>query len=94
MLLCLHNRSSRAKLLTTEEADEAFNVTENKTNSITDVFFLTFYLGLDYYVCLSGDVFLTISKKNFSKPTERFVLEEMTVRLGSKAMPVLKELVE
>ena len=40
------------------------------------------------------DAFLTISKKDFSKPTELFVLEEMIVRLGSKAMPVLKELVE
>ena len=46
MLLCLHNRSSRAKLLKTEEADKAFNVTRNKTNSITDIFFLKYYSDL------------------------------------------------
>ena len=46
MLLCLHNRSSRAKLLKTEEADRTFSVTENKTNSITDIFFLKYYLDL------------------------------------------------
>ena len=37
MLLCLHNRNSRAKLLKTEEADESLNITENKTNYITDI---------------------------------------------------------
>ena len=41
-LLCLHNRSSQAKLLKTDKADEVFNVTKNKTNSITDIFFLKF----------------------------------------------------
>ena len=40
MLLCLHNRSSRAKLLKTEEVGKAFSVTVNKTNSITVIFFL------------------------------------------------------
>ena len=39
MLLCLYNRSSQAKLLETYEADEVFNVAENKTNSITDILF-------------------------------------------------------
>ena len=43
IMLCLHNRSSRAKLLKTEEA---FSVTENKTNSITNIFFLKYYLDL------------------------------------------------
>ena len=33
-------------LLKTEEAGKAFNVTENKTNSITDIFFLKYYLHL------------------------------------------------
>ena len=39
MLLSLYNRSSQAKLLETDEADEVFNVAENKTNSITDILF-------------------------------------------------------
>ena len=47
MLLCLYNRSSQAKLLKTDEVDEAFNVTENKTNSITDFFFWKYYLDLE-----------------------------------------------
>ena len=46
MLLCLYNRTSKAKLLETDEADEVFNVTENKTDFITDIFFRKFYLDL------------------------------------------------
>ena len=46
MLLCLYKRSSQAKLLETDEAYEVFNVAENKTNSITDIFFRKYYLGL------------------------------------------------
>ena len=33
MLLCLYNRSGQAKSLKTDEADEVFNVNENKINS-------------------------------------------------------------
>ena len=33
-------------LLKTDEVDEALNITENKTNSITDIFFLKYYLDL------------------------------------------------
>ena len=46
MLLCLYNRSGQAKSLKTDEADEVFNVTENKINSVTDIFFLKYYLDL------------------------------------------------
>ena len=46
MLLCLYNTSSQAKLLETEEADEVFNVAENKTNCIIDIFFQKYYLDL------------------------------------------------
>ena len=46
MLLYLHNRSSRAKLLKTDKTDESHNITENKTNSISDIFFLKYYLDL------------------------------------------------
>ena len=46
MLLFLYNRSSQAKLLETDKADEAFNVAKNKTNSITDIFFWKNYLDL------------------------------------------------
>ena len=38
--LRLYDRSGQAKSLETDEADEAFNVTENKINSIADIFFL------------------------------------------------------
>ena len=31
-------------LLQTDEADEALNITENKTNSITDIFLLKYWL--------------------------------------------------
>ena len=33
-------------LLKTYEADEVFNITENKINSITDIFFLKYCLDL------------------------------------------------
>ena len=46
MLLCVHNRSSGVELLKTDEADEALNVTENMTNSNTDIFFMLYYLDL------------------------------------------------
>ena len=46
MLLCVHNSSSGVKLLKTDEADEALNVTENMTNSNTDIFFMLYYLDL------------------------------------------------
>ena len=40
MKTCLCNRNSKAKLLKIDKADEILNVTENKANSITDIFFL------------------------------------------------------
>ena len=46
MLLRLHNRSSRVMLLETDQADETLNITENKTNFITDIFFLKYCLDL------------------------------------------------
>ena len=49
--MVLHNRSSQAKLLKIDEAEEIFNVTENKTNSITDISFLKYYLDLGYCDC-------------------------------------------
>ena len=75
-MLCLHNRSSRAKLLKTDEADEALKITENKTNSNTDNFFLKHYLdvGLPRFF-LPG---------NFLKHSDGLVLEEMNVRSDSE----------
>ena len=46
MLLCLYNRSSKVKLLKTDEVDEVFKVAENKTNYITDILFLKYYFNL------------------------------------------------
>ena len=47
MLLCLRKKSTRAKLLETGEAGEAFNITENKKNSIIEIFFIRYYLDLE-----------------------------------------------
>ena len=65
MLLCLYNRISQAKLLKTDEADEVFNVAENKTNSIINIFFLKNYFELGYCNGTTGNIFLKISLKNF-----------------------------
>ena len=59
ILLRLQNRSGRAMLLKTDEVDEALNITENKTNSITEIFFLKYYLELGllhlpFWKCFSG----------------------------------------
>ena len=69
MLLCLYNRSGQAKSLKTDEADEVFNVTENKINSITDIFFLKYYLDL---WILQEDFFWKFLKF-FAKLSERLV---------------------
>ena len=58
MLLCLYNRSGQAKSLKTDEADEVFNVTENKINSITDIFFLKKLLRfVTTAIVVQGDFF-------------------------------------
>ena len=46
MLLRFHNRSGQAMLLKRDEAEEAFNITEYMTNSMTDIFFLKYCLDL------------------------------------------------
>ena len=66
MLLCLYNRSSQAKLLETDEADEVFNVAENKTNSITDIFFQKYYLDLGPLQLQSWEMFAENFFKIFS----------------------------
>ena len=59
----LYNRSSQAKWLDTYEADEVFNVAENKTKSITDIFFRSYYLDLGSMQLHSWEMFA----KNFFK---------------------------
>ena len=46
-------------LLKTDKADEAFKVTENKTN-FTDIFFLKYYLDLELLRLSSQDFFSEI----------------------------------
>ena len=66
MQLCLYNRSSQAKFLKTDEVDVAFNVTENKINSITDFFFWKYYLHLELLPLYSWKTFSqNFFKKNF-----------------------------
>ena len=77
-------------LLTTDEAYKPFRATENKTNFITDIFFLKYYLDLELLRCLPGYcfllfLFLIISKKNFEH-SERLVLEEMSFRSDSECL--------
>ena len=55
--------SSQAKLLETDEADEVFNVAENKTNSITDILFLKYYFDLGLLQLYSWEIF----SENFFK---------------------------
>ena len=71
MLLCLHNRSSQVKLSKTDEVGKVFNDTENKSNSITDIFFLKYYLDLRLLRLFSWVFLLNIYKKNFRKHSER-----------------------
>ena len=73
MLLCLYNRSSQAKLLETDEADEVFNVAENKTNSITDIFLRNYCLDLAPLQLYSWEIFSEGFLKNFPKHTARLV---------------------
>ena len=44
-------------LLTTDEADDALNITENKMNSITDIFFLKYCLNLGLLYKPSQNIF-------------------------------------
>ena len=79
-MLCLHNRSSRAKLLKTDEADEALKITEKKTNSNTDNFFLKHYLDVGLLrFFFPGNFFPIIYKNNFLKHSDGLVLEEMSL---------------
>ena len=76
MLLCLYKRSGQVKSLKTDEADEVFNVTENKTNSITDIFFLKYYLDLGLLQLYSEETFSEIFLNFFSKTLWTVGLEE------------------
>ena len=64
--------SGQAKSLKTDEAVEVFNVTENKINSITDIFYLKHYLDLWLLQLQSREIFLNFLKF-FAKPYERLV---------------------
>ena len=73
MRLCLHNRSSQANILKTDEEDQVFNVAENKTNSIADILFqieVLLRFGATAIV-LPGNFFLKISLKHFPKHSVR-----------------------
>ena len=62
MLLSLDTRSNR-EVYWKDEADEAFNGTENKTNFITDIFFLKYYLDLGLLPLSSWEFFSEIFLK-------------------------------
>ena len=67
MVLCLHNRSSQPSLLKIDKVEEVVNVAENKTKSITDIFFLKYYLDLGLLRLYSREFFfwLNITKNKF-----------------------------
>ena len=71
MLLSLCNGSSQAKLLKTDEADEVFNVAENKINSITDIFLRKYYLDLGLMLGYSLEIFSENLFKKFFLNTLR-----------------------
>ena len=73
MLFRLPNRSGRTMLLKTDEAYEAHNITGNKTDFITYIFFLNYCLDLGLLHCLPENFFLNIHKRKFSKDSERLV---------------------
>ena len=72
-VLCLYDRSGQAKSLKTDEADEVFNVTENKINSITDIFFLKHYLDLLLLQLQPREIFSENFLNFFAKLSERLV---------------------
>ena len=77
MLLCLYKRSGQVKSLKIDEADdEVFNVTENKTNYITDIFFLKYYLDLGLLQLYSREIFSENFLNYFSKTLWTVGLEE------------------
>ena len=76
MLLCVYKRSGQVKSLKTGEADEVFNVTENKTNFITDFFFLKYYFGLELLQLYSREIFSENFLNFFSKTLWTVGLEE------------------
>ena len=70
MLLCLYKRSGQVKSLKT---DEVFNVTENKTNSNTDIIFLKYYLDLGLLQLYFREIFSENFLIFFPKHSERLV---------------------
>ena len=66
ILLSFYNRSSQTKLLKTGETDEVFNVTENKTNFITYIFFRKYYLDLGLLQLYSWEIFSEYLFKKFT----------------------------
>ena len=76
MLLCLHNRNSQTKLLKTDEADEADELHQRHLlhetlfrfrDTATDSHFWNFFFNTSK------------KKRNFSKHSERLVLEERSL---------------
>ena len=63
MLLSVYSKSSQVKLLNTDEAQKALNVTENKINFITEIFFLKYYLDLGLLRLSSWEFFFQIFLK-------------------------------
>ena len=61
MVLYLHSRSSQVNLLKIDKTEEVYNVIENKTNSITNISFLKYYLDLRYGDCSLENFFLNHS---------------------------------
>ena len=52
-------------LLKTEEADKPLDITQNKTNSILDIFFQKYCLDLGLLRLSSWEFFSEFTKKNF-----------------------------
>ena len=86
MLLCLYNRSGQAKSLKTDEADEVFNVTENKINSYHRHFLPeTLLRFVATAIVVQGDFFWKFLKI-FCKTLWTVGLEERSVHSDSECL--------
>ena len=86
MLLCLYTRSSQAKLLKSEQADEVFKIAEKKKNSITDILFLKYYFDFGLLQLYSWEIFSENFFRKFFQTLCAVVLEERSVRLDSECL--------
>ena len=87
MLCCFVSAIEAVKqLLEIDEADEVFNVAENKTNFITIIFFRNYYFDLGPLQLHSSQIFSENFFKKFSVTLCVVSLEQRSVRSDSECL--------